>query len=718
MIQFNCNGCGNPFSVPESMGGTQASCDQCGTIVTIPTPGLGPVPAETDRMPAAPVKPMTPPTRIVDPLQPHDGGIPKIVWVLVAGGGAIAVVVIALAILLNSVVSAFKTDSVADAGSQTPSANESRTASSTRTKRSSIDANTYVSPPRDTSSSRPSFRPEPSSNYSSSESPFETDGSPVNNSRESASALPPKSDARPTKTEAPTKAKTTPERTTGNAVTSAKPSSWASDTLRIPFDRDADVTLGPIGCPVIIVKNDVWHVAKKQIVQELEGVYESRVLKALSANGQWFAAASKTPNQQDTSITVWNVVTGKVSCEIPGDPERFADLITFTRNQYLLIGGRLKNDIRVFDAETGRRLNSIELNDRIDEKKVVFTADGQYFTTVDNGRLQVVATKTGRTAAVMQSPAPVFETGETPNQVQRKIATERVVRDVEVIKFAPDSEEIAAVSTRREPRLLVWDNRGKLVLDKPFPSASHKFFFDPALDWFPDRSAWIVSGHVFDRKSERVVLVVHQSFGDDLLIRAIDRDHLLANFPHNKNVLELVRIPWDRINASLKLLEEGAPALLSPNEPVSIDIELSGLRGNQSQTVAMITEALGKRLEQVDIRVARDCPTFFKLRFSEQAGDSVPIYERQSPFDFRGSDTGRTVREAEGSLVVELVAKGETIWRDTIEATSSSSFREEINDASVRNSMVENLTRRINNLRFPYFVPESKDHLALPIVIQ
>jgi hypothetical protein len=256
------------------------------------------------------------------------------------------------------------------------------------------------------------------------------------------------------------------------------------------------------------------------------------------------------------------------------------------------------------------------------------------------------------------------------------------------------------------------------VLDKAIPAAAHKFFFDPALEWFPDRSAWIVSGHIYDRESERVVMIIHGRFGHDLQIRVIDRDHLLGHFPHSENVLEMVRIPWDRISASLQLLADGGPALLTPNEPVGIDIELAGLRGDQGQTAGEITAALETRLQEFGFRVGQGAATFFKLRFSERAGDNLPIYERQSPFDFRGRDTGRTVREAEGSLVIELIAKDEVLWRDSIEASSSRSFREEINDATVRKSMIENVTRRINDLRFPYFVPESKEHVALPIVIQ
>ena len=94
-----------------------------------------------------------------------------------------------------------------------------------------------------------------------------------------------------------------------------------------------------------------------------------------------------------------------------------------------------------------------------------------------------------------------------------------------------------------------------------------------------------------------------------------------------------------------------------------------------------------KRLQNDGIRVEAGRPTTFRLRFSENAGDTLPIYERQNPFDFQGRDTGRTATEAEGSLVVELVAGDKTLWRDTISASSSRSFREEINDTTVRNNI-------------------------------
>jgi len=625
MIQFSCYTCGNSFSVSETLGGTQASCNRCGAIVDIPMPGMNPLlPVEPDHrqlvplqdapMPAVPAQ-ATPPqptsvsatpassartTRVMKPVPTKQTSVPTVMWILAGAGVAVVCMAIAMSIVFRSLRAVGSVDSVAENDSvieSTPPASvepaiRPSPQSSRRASTSSLSSSVYVSP---TQSAAPG-------QSSRSGNAFEANGNPDEQQSESPGVPSRTSAASPSPQTAKPLVSSEADETALQASPKSSPApvssgpDWGSDRLRIPFERDDHVTLGLIGCPVVVVKNDVWHIARKEIVQTLEGEYQTRGIKALSANGQWFAAASKSPNQQDTSITVWNVVTGKVSCEIPGDPERFADLIRFSHNEYLLVGGRLHNDIRVFRAETGEPRKAIELTKRIDAKGTAFTPDGQYFTMVDNGQLQVMKTQTRRTAAVMESPQPIFQAGEAPNQVQRKIAAEGVLRSVEVIRFAPDGQEIAAVSRGQAPRLLVWSSRGKLEVDQMLPTASHKFFFDPALDWLPDRSGWIISGHVFDRTAGRIVMIIHPKFGDDLLIRALDRDHLLVDLPHNSNVLEVVSIPWDQINKSLKLLEGGAPALLSPASPVSLNIELAGLRGSQGETVGMITEALGKRL--------------------------------------------------------------------------------------------------------------------------
>ena len=70
--------------------------------------------------------------------------------------------------------------------------------------------------------------------------------------------------------------------------------------------------------------------------------------------------------------------------------------------------------------------------------------------------------------------------------------------------------------------------------------------------------------------------------------------------------------------------------------------------------------------------------------------------------------------------MVELVVPGqdEPVWRDTLSAGSDSSYDGDINELVVRDSMVENLANRMDDLNFPYFIPKSDDLLALPVVLQ
>jgi hypothetical protein len=153
---------------------------------------------------------------------------------------------------------------------------------------------------------------------------------------------------------------------------------------------------------------------------------------------------------------------------------------------------------------------------------------------------------------------------------------------------------------------------------------------------------------------------------------------------------------------------------------VSINIQLAATRGDQQETARAIGDALVARLARDGVRVERGKPAVFQVKFGETAGDLLPIYERQSLFDRRGRDTGRRATEAKGSLVIELLVEGEAqpLWRDTIDAANSSSFNEEINDATVRKSMLENLGREIHELNIPYFIPKSEELLALPVVIE
>ena len=81
---------------------------------------------------------------------------------------------------------------------------------------------------------------------------------------------------------------------------------------------------------------------------------------------------------------------------------------------------------------------------------------------------------------------------------------------------------------------------------------------------------------------------------------------------------------------------------------------------------------------------------------------------------------GKTATESKGAATLELIAADEKtpLWRASLTASSARSFTEEINDASIRKSMLEHLTRQLNGMDIPYFIPKSRDVVALPAVVE
>ena len=135
----------------------------------------------------------------------------------------------------------------------------------------------------------------------------------------------------------------------------------------------------------------------------------------------------------------------------------------------------------------------------------------------------------------------------------------------------------------------------------------------------------------------------------------------------------------------------------------------------------MLVDALTRRrLPRDGISVAENKTTVLRLKLAEEAGNTLPIFERQSPFDIKGKDTGKKATEAKVAAVLELVVKGDDkpLWCGHLTAMFARSFKEEITDATVRKSMLEHLSKQLSGMDMPYFIPKSKNTVALPAVVE
>jgi hypothetical protein len=518
-----------------------------------------------------------------------------------------------------------------------------------------------------------------------------------------------------------------------NAKERPSDAAWGSES-ELTVDERTSVTFGPPGCPAVLAGRQIWDGVKSTVRAELQGECVAGGMAAFSPDGAWVAVADKTPNIENTSVAVYEAKTGKLRFTAPGDAKRFVDVLVLS-NDRLFLGNRLDADLLVWNLQTGQQEKSVKLPDRTPPGKTAFTPDGKYMAMAVHDRMLVVQTDTGRIAATMAPPkaadglgtplparpAPKRTVGRVrPNSAPRVDSTDAifVYAWLQALSFSPDSKELAGISTHPKPRLMCWNSSGKLVFDEPFFDDGRPFW-ENSLQWFPDRNAWLIAGDVFDRESKHIVLSVKMPFGTRFTLHVLDQDRLLGRMPDSLSQIKVYQVPWRQIGESLKLMNEKGAALLSPAEPVGINIALGELRGSREETASALRQALAIRLARDGLRLGDEGRAFFRLKFSEKAGDSLPIYERQSPFDRRGADTGRRATEAKGSLVIELIVPGqaEPIWRDTVSAISATSFSGEITDDTVRTSMIGNMARTLQQVSIPYFIPKDERMLALPLVI-
>ena len=109
----------------------------------------------------------------------------------------------------------------------------------------------------------------------------------------------------------------------GNPLTNSTKEGWSETRTRI--HHLDPITSGGLNCPVIVVGKTVYSTETLQPVSELEADYAENFLTALSANGQYFAVASKSMRREDTSVFVFDGKTGKKISEIPGTEDETLD---------------------------------------------------------------------------------------------------------------------------------------------------------------------------------------------------------------------------------------------------------------------------------------------------------------------------------------------------------------------------------------------------------
>lgn len=503
----------------------------------------------------------------------------------------------------------------------------------------------------------------------------------------------------------------------GNPSTNSTKEGWSETRTRI--DHLDAITSGGLDCPVIVVGKTVYSTETLQPVSELEADYSENFLTALSGNGQYFAVASKSVRRDDTSVFVFDVKTGKKISEIPGAEDEILDNLQITRDKYVVTCGRAKPVISVWSAATGQLVKEFIVNEdtRLSSGHLTFTKDGQYMAVVQSKALNVFKVAESKVVARMEPPNFAGE----PNRVSFTTDHISIYARIQDLNFSPAGTELAAFSTDSGNRIYAWDDKANLKHKVKFEKTQDSnLFLENSLQWLPDGKSWLVAGNLIDRELGIVLLAFKHTGTARVKFYVHDQNWIIARLSNKPTELTKVSIPWEDINRSRDAIVQKVPAYLAPYSKVDVRVKIDTIRGPADSAHQTIVDGLSKRLARDGIQVQNGASNYFVLRFSEEKGESLPIYERQSRFDRRGTDTGRTAIEARGALIVEFYGEGlaNPLWRAALRAQSARNFREAINDASIRKSMLSHLKHELEIMKLPYFIPKDDKLLALPIIIE
>lgn len=690
-----CPQCGQSYQAAPEWAGKTTNCPACGTLIQIPAaPQLTPVAYAPPVQPVKPRQAYVPPQPAYQQQPPahvqHQAGnsTNPLVWAAI-GGGVIAV----FFVFTLFIYALGRSNGKSAVTAQAPAVEYSAPSSSSPA----------YNPPAPVA-------PQPQNSVPVSPRPVvmprvEMPRTPVVSPSPAITPTTSASDPKPAVPDGPAPQPVTPVTPATPPVVAAPAPEFGSQIL---VDRWGRVIFGPPGCPVAITGSQVWDIATKKLRSELKGRKPpANTLAAISPDGNYFAALNMS-DDKNTEVAVWDAKTGEQKFSLSGAKGSFMDKL-YLSNSQVFLGSVFGDKFQVWDLETGFEGKTIEIPDaRIERGSTGFTVDGSYVAMPVGGKVTVFKTATGKMAAYMGTPK-----AEGPRGMPASLSHLRSLR------FSADNQELAGVTTHPKPRVLCWDNRGKLIFDEPYP-LEVRGSGDNGLQWFPNRQAWLIEQDVFDRKAGKVVLTIRKPWAQDLHLQVHDDDHLIGTFPSNLEQVDLLEIPWEKIRASQAAMKSKEAAILTPSAPVSLLIQLGDLRGDQAEVKTLIETAFTERLQRDGFTLAAGGKSYFRIKFAEAAGDTLPIFERQRFQWGPGRDTGRTATESKGDLVVELFVFGRTdpIWRDTMKVTSSSSFNEEITDATIRKSMLDRAAMEIRRLNFPYFIPESEEMVALPIVVQ
>lgn len=478
------------------------------------------------------------------------------------------------------------------------------------------------------------------------------------------------------------------------AVAQIGDSPWmlASD-INIPADKDAQITVGPPGCPVVMVNRQAWHIKSKKVVQTIKEGWEIGSYRCLSANGKYFAAFEGAWHDRGKDINVWNLVTGEIVATIPGKSSSIYPVMKIMYNRYLLAAPNTGETLVIWDLEQDKKTRDVFVRtDRIEEGQLTVSPDGKYLALSEGDKVSVMTLADGRYAGNLAAPLrdPTSRSTWTLG-----------ARDIKDLEFSPDGQEMAAIyssySNFNKQRLVVWNGNGQITHDIPL-NIPYGRLNAYCLSWLPDQKGWIVDGNIIDRETKKITVQFKRSRNDTDEIAVLDKYFLMGRFGESAESLTMIGLPWEEVERSLEAMNSTENAIIGPGVKLSLYVYMRGQRSESiDKARAIVGDAIVSRLKVDKMLYAPDQEGFFRFN----AEPATPEHQY-------------------GQLKLELLLKGsdDPLWSHTFSTNSANGFLQGLDKGEITEVSAALVAGEISQVQIPYFMPRTADFLPLPLVVQ
>lgn len=469
---------------------------------------------------------------------------------------------------------------------------------------------------------------------------------------------------------------------------------------------------------------ELWNLATGKRVGTMQGTPAKAIMRALSADGKYLAAAV-LDRAEANDVEVWSLETGKRVARFQADERNYSmtildfagpgEVLTYTLGQ---TNGKFGNHLRVWDATTGNSLRQMNLDKNISgDKRYDISPGNRWLATLEASEVVFYDLQTGQAKGTLVPPS-VTEDGKYLHP--------------DAVRFSPDGTELACLCEgQTASALVVYDlATGDQKLKHEMTAAmkaglSHPASYKgPSIEFVTQPVGFLWYGSAFLERETGLMLWTYKQ---ELLEfshwkRMLTPAGLIVSTGGNRGrKIQLLEFPAAALEKSLEAYRSDVPAVIKPGEKVRVKVTVSEVRfGKPEDAKKAIQDVLASRLADDGLEVADDGNTQLTLKYKELAGKTLQEVKGGTIFG-GGTPTGRTVQSTSGEV--------EIVWTTSDSKTklyehkfnldpSYLSLREtkgDPTDAAVRQQVFEILKLQLAGLPMPYFVPTDKSLVTLPM---